>query len=138
MKGQKGFTLIELMIVVAIIGVLSAIAIPAYKDYVAKSEMASAMATMKALVTPAELVIQETGEISGGLATLGTSAGANTLGTIAIATSTSAANLTFKFANGSLKTQGISLQRSNEGWTCKHNTTIDVKGCNEDSTLTIK
>ncbi|BBC39959.1 prepilin-type N-terminal cleavage/methylation domain-containing protein [Photobacterium damselae subsp. piscicida] len=53
MKGQKGFTLIELMIVVAIIGVLSAIAIPAYKDYVKKSQMASAMATMKSLITPA-------------------------------------------------------------------------------------
>lgn len=54
-KKQQGFTLIELMIVVAIIGVLSAVAIPAYKDYVKKSEVASAVATMKSLITPAEL-----------------------------------------------------------------------------------
>ena len=43
MNAQKGFTLIELMIVIAIIGILAAIAIPAYQDYIAKSQMTEAL-----------------------------------------------------------------------------------------------
>ena len=56
---QKGFTLIELMIVVAIIGILAAIAIPQYQNYVAKSQVSRVMAETGSLRTVVETCMME-------------------------------------------------------------------------------
>jgi type IV pilus assembly protein PilA len=60
-KAEGGFTLIELMIVVAIIGILAAVAIPAYSDYTAKAKAANALSAADPLKTAVAMCGQEAG-----------------------------------------------------------------------------
>ncbi len=67
---QKGFTLIELMIVVAIIGILAAVALPAYQDYTTRAKVSEVIL----MAAPAKLAVTETSSSLGGLASLTASA----------------------------------------------------------------
>lgn len=60
-RKQSGFTLIELMIVVAIIGILAAIAIPRYQDYVARSQMSEAISLTSGLKTAVAEIYAQNG-----------------------------------------------------------------------------
>ena len=60
---QKGFTLIELMIVIAILGILAVVALPAYQDYTVRAKISEGLG----LAEPAKLAVAETSAALGGL-----------------------------------------------------------------------
>ena len=80
-KVQQGFTLIELMIVVAIIGILAAIAIPAYQDYTIRAQVSEAMSLTSGVRTAMSESFQTTGNWPADNAAAGISAPASITGT---------------------------------------------------------
>jgi len=74
MKHQKGFTLIELMIVVAVIGILAAVAYPAYQDYVIRSKRGDAMNALAAVRIAQEKYRANNTSFADSTGTLGVSA----------------------------------------------------------------
>jgi len=87
---QKGFTLIELMIVVAIIGILAAVALPAYQDYTVRAKVSELMLA----ASSARTGIQEKFQSDNNTASMGTGIVVNVVGKVASATVANTGSIT--------------------------------------------
>ncbi len=153
---QKGFTLIELMIVVAIIGILAAIAIPQYQNYISKSQVSRVVSETGAMKTAIETCLLDgktaatcnIGWTKSNLlaATATTDATAAATGQTGLvigwpADATASATITGTFGDSAaqiLKDSKVQWTRTPEGtWTCKSNvaTKFAAAGCPGGATI---
>ncbi len=129
---QKGFTLIELMIVVAIIGILAAVAIPAYGDYTARAQASEGFILLDGLKTPIAEAISSAGEAAGCAApSTYVSAGKYVSGT-AFALATPVCTITITYAAGANsriagQTASLAYNSTTSAWTCATSLPAGVK-----------
>ncbi|NOI15353.1 pilin [Vibrio hepatarius] len=131
MRLVKGFSLIELLIVIAVIGIVSAIAVPSYNNYVVKSQVTASFHALFPLKTTSSLYVQEHGVFPDNSASSAIGVPVLALGNISLLPQSipGSGSIEFTFtstdaAHGQLRNKKFLLSRSSTGlWKCITQTT---------------
>ncbi len=123
MRNSKGFTLIELMIVVAIVGILAAVAIPAYQDYTVRARVTEGLS----LASSAKLAVEETYQSSNAFPATQSASGytsptaTTNVASVAITDATGVITITYTAAAKSVvltMTPRVDVATGGLTWTC--------------------